>query len=111
MRIHSHSLQVREIGVLRALGLRPRHLIRVFVHEAFLLVLASSLLGTVIGAITAWTFLQQQSLFTSIAVPFVLPWGVLCVIVIASVVCAVLAAALPARRLLARSITRLLKAA
>jgi len=101
--------QHREIGVLLAIGLKSYHLVRVYVHEAFLLVLCSSLLGTVVGCVVAWTFGQQQSLFTSIPVPFAVPWGVLVVIVLASLGCSLLAACLPARRLTRQPITTLLR--
>ena len=101
--------QQREIGVLLALGLKASPLIRVYVHEAFVLVLTSSLLGAVVGCVLAWTFGQQQSLFTSIPVPFAVPWGILAVVVIASVVCSFFAACLPARSLTLRPITSLLR--
>lgn len=57
-----------EIGIALALGLRSWQLLRAFVEEAFLVVLGASLLGAAIGAVVAWAFGQQQSLFTAIPV-------------------------------------------
>lgn len=45
--------QTREVGVLRALGLKPGALTRLYVEEAFVLVLAASLLGVAIGCLVA----------------------------------------------------------
>jgi hypothetical protein len=45
--------QTREVGVLRALGLKPRALVRLYVEEAFVLVLVASLLGVGIGCLVA----------------------------------------------------------
>ena len=101
--------QQREIGVLLALGLRGSAVVRVFIHEAFLIVLGASLLGTAVGCIIAWTFGLQQALFTSIPAPFVVPWGVLVAIVLASAACAFFAAFFPTKRLLAMPITNLLR--
>ena len=41
-------------------------LVRVFVYEAYALVLASSLMGVIIGVLVGWTFSQQRSLFTQV---------------------------------------------
>ncbi len=81
--------QQKEIGVLLAVGLKyvlhmptlPRmllftpphticrrawHLIRVYIYEAFVLVVSASIMGTIIGSIVAWTFSQQRTLFTQV---------------------------------------------
>lgn len=58
-----------------------------------------------------WTFGQQQALFTGAPVVFIFPWGVTAAVVLASAGLAVLAAAAPARRLLRRPITGLLRSA
>ena len=62
--------QKREIGVLRALGMRPGSLTRLYVEEAFLLVLCASFVGVAIGCLVAWTFGQQQALFTGARLAF-----------------------------------------
>ena len=52
--------QRREIGVLLALGLSARALERVYMHEAFVLVVAACSSGVAIGCFIAWTFGLQQ---------------------------------------------------
>lgn len=101
--------QTKEAGVLRALGLNGARLVRVFVYEAYALVLASSLMGVIIGVLVGWTFSQQRSLFTQLPVFFWVPWLIVGVITIASVVCSVLAAAIPGRYLSKMQITELLR--
>lgn len=56
--------QTKEIGVLRAIGFRRRHITLLYMYEAFILVLASSLLGIIIGIIIGFTMTLQQVLFT-----------------------------------------------
>jgi putative ABC transport system permease protein len=101
--------QGREVGVLRALGITRPQTVRLYLHEAVLLVLSASFSGIVIGSITAWTFSMQQQLFTGLPVPFVLPWGVIAVVVIMALVLGIFAAALPAWRSVKRPITVLLR--
>lgn len=48
--------QTREIGVLRALGITRFATVRIYLHEAVLLVLGSSIWGVLIGSLVAWTF-------------------------------------------------------
>ena len=52
--------QRREIGVLLALGLSARALERVYMHEAFVLVVAACSSGMAIGCFVAWTMGLQQ---------------------------------------------------
>ena len=47
--------QVKEIGILRAMGLTKNRIILLYIYEAFVLVVASSLLGILIGTIVAFT--------------------------------------------------------
>jgi hypothetical protein len=52
--------QRREIGVLLALGLSASALERVYMHEAFVLVVAACSSGAAIGCFIAWTMGLQQ---------------------------------------------------
>lgn len=101
--------QTKEAGVLRALGLGNYKLIRLFVYEAYALVLASSLMGVGIGVMVGWTFSQQQALFTELPVGFFVPWDIIVTICIASVVCSILAAAIPGSALTKVRVTKLLR--
>ena len=92
--------QSKEIAVLRALGLSKGALYRLFVHEAFVLVLASSLLGFSMGMVVSYTMTAQQILFTQLPIPFAFPWQVLIAVVLASVLFAFLASFYPIYRLM-----------
>jgi len=54
-------------------------------------------------------FAEQRSLFTQLPIAFFVPWQIVTVICIASVVCSLLAAALPGRLVARMGITELLR--
>ena len=66
--------QVRELGVLRAIGLSRLALLRAYAYEALAVVLAAVLLGAAIGAALGWTLAAQRVLFSQLPIPFALPW-------------------------------------
>ncbi len=47
--------QSKEIGILRAMGLPRRRLYLLYIYEAFILVLSSSLLGIIIGTMVGFS--------------------------------------------------------
>ena len=47
--------QQKEIGILRALGFSKSRIIFLYTYEAFILVMASSLLGVFVGTVAAFT--------------------------------------------------------
>lgn len=51
--------QAKEIGILRAIGFRKTRIIMLYVYEAFILVLASSLMGILVGVGVAWSMTVQ----------------------------------------------------
>eukprot|EP00760_Papus_ankaliazontas_P035631 PhM_4_TR7943/c0_g1_i1/m.53666 len=87
--------QAKEIGVLRAVGMRQNALRRLYVWEAFVLVLSASVMGMVVGTLVAYTMTIQQQLFTEIPTPFVLPWSLMITVFIMAMVCATFSALLP----------------
>jgi len=52
--------QNKEIGVLRALGMTRVRVILLFIYEAIVLVLSSSVLGIICGVILSETMCLQQ---------------------------------------------------
>merc|ERR1711981_560434 len=62
--------QTKEIGILRAMGFTRSRIKYLFFYEAFILVIASSLLGVMIGTTVAFTMVLQQVAFTQIPVFF-----------------------------------------
>ncbi len=47
--------QTKEIGIMRAMGITKKRIISLYVYEAFVLVMASSLLGILIGTMVGFT--------------------------------------------------------
>ena len=81
-------------------------MVRVYIYEALVLVLAASLMGVIIGAATAWSFTLQQTLFLQMPLNFGVPWAAIAVV---AVVSALLSAAGPAYKLTKAGITKLLR--
>lgn len=101
--------QTKEIGVIRALGIPKSWVYRIYIYEAFLLVVASSILGIVIGTITSYTMNSQQSLFTQLPLAFKFPWLLLFVVLSCSVIFALLASFSPIRTVLSNRIVQILR--
>ena len=54
--------QSKEIAVMRAIGFKSYRIKMLYFYEALVLVLASSMLGVLIGMIISYTFTLQQTL-------------------------------------------------
>jgi ABC-type antimicrobial peptide transport system permease subunit len=51
--------QAKELGVLRAMGFTKNRIITMYVYEAFILVVSSSLLGIMIGTVVGFSMTMQ----------------------------------------------------
>lgn len=51
--------QAKEIGVIMALGFTRIRVVFLYTYEAFILVIASSILGVIVGTIAAFTMVLQ----------------------------------------------------
>ena len=80
--------QTKEIGILRAMGFTKYRIKLLYFYEAFILVIASSLLGIMIGTTVAFTMVLQQVVFTQIPLFFFFPWTQFIIIMIMSLICA-----------------------
>ena len=56
--------QVKEISVLRAIGNTKTMITLLFMYEAFVLVLSSSMIGMIVGFAIGYTMALQQTLIT-----------------------------------------------
>ncbi|PRP86887.1 hypothetical protein PROFUN_03635 [Planoprotostelium fungivorum] len=101
--------QVKEISILRALGVTKFWMYRIYIYEAVVLVLLSSLFGLGVGTFIGYTMTIQGTLFTQLPVPFVFPTSVLIIVLIASMVLSVAASFGPTRHLLKMSVVTLMK--
>ena len=101
--------QAKEVGILRSMGLHKGATWRIYVWEAFVLVLSASLLGVVVGVVMGYTLVLQQSLFNQLPLPFVFPTQQLIIILSLALAFAFLSSFAPIRQLInSRSITYIL---
>jgi ABC-type antimicrobial peptide transport system permease subunit len=101
--------QAKEIGILRAIGISKGALYRIYVYEAFVLVLASSLLGILIGTVVGYMVLLQRFLFTQLPIPFVIPTQLLIVVFVCSILFGALAAFGPIKRVLSNPVVNIIR--
>jgi ABC-type antimicrobial peptide transport system permease subunit len=103
------SEQTKEIGMLRALGVRKRWIQRVYTLEAFTLVTAATAMGLGMGTAVAYTVTAQRALFTQLPVPFQFPWVIFGWVAAASCLSALGASFLPATRKARQNIASLMR--
>lgn len=101
--------QSKEIGVLRALGLQRWPLRRVYVYEAWVVLITSSGTGIIVGVLVAWTMALQQVLFTQLPIPFSFPWLITLIIVALSLLLAVLSSFGPVNGIVRLPIVQILR--
>jgi ABC-type antimicrobial peptide transport system permease subunit len=80
--------QTKELGILRAMGFTKTRIKMLYFYEAFVLVIASCLLGVMIGIIVGYTMVLQQVVFTGIPLTFFFPWAQFLLILAITIVCA-----------------------
>ena len=99
----------REFAVLRALGLRSRQVIKVYITEAVVLVTSSFLLGSVIGILVAVSLTLQFNLFIESPFIFNFPTTLFFILAVLGLVVASAAAYFPSNALVRREIAGVLK--
>lgn len=80
--------QTKEIGVLRSIGLTKCRIRMLYFYEAIVLVIASSLLGVLVGMTVAYAMSLQTTLFLQQQMVFFFPWKQFTVVMIISLLCA-----------------------
>lgn len=87
----------RESATLRAIGMTRKQIRRSLAVESGLIALVSSLSGMILGLLFGWA--AAYEIFSSLGtVAFPIPWTIGIVILLVALVAAILASALPARR-------------
>ena len=99
----------REIGVLKALGLRRRQLFLLFLAEAVILTLSAGIAGGAIGFTLAWLFVLQASVLMELATAFTMPYVTFLATLAISILAGALAAYVPTRSLLRKSAAEILR--
>jgi ABC-type antimicrobial peptide transport system permease subunit len=96
---------------LRALGFTKVRLVLLYTYESFILVLASSLLGVIVGTLAAFTMVLQFTTFVGMPTIFYFPgWQVLYISLIAFL-CALMSAIGPTQQIVRQRIASILKSA
>lgn len=101
--------QTKEIGIVRAIGMNQSWLRRIYLYEAFILVLASSILGIVIGSAVGYTLLLQRILFTLLPLPFRFPWQIFIIVFSCSLIFAFVSSFAPITSVMRRSVVQILR--
>lgn len=103
--------QQKEIGILRALGFTRLRTIVLFSYEAFILVMASSILGLFVGTVAAFTMVLQFTSFVGMPVVFYFPSVQLLVVFIMATICALMSTIGPTHQIVKHKIASILKSA
>lgn len=82
--------QTKEIGVMRSIGFTSRRIMMLYFYEAVVLILASSLMGVMIGMVVGYTMTVQESLILNKDLSMFFPWSQFLVIMILTLICAFL---------------------
>lgn len=101
--------QKKEIAILRSLGMKRPHVAFVFVSEAVVLILSSSVIGLVIGSLISYTMSLQWQMFMNISVDYSIPTIPLIMVIGFSIVGGILSTIVPAIRMMKVSISMLIR--
>lgn len=88
----------QQIGMLRALGFQQVAVARAFVMESAMIVILGVVSGGVTGMILAWSLITSDEFSAAPDTPFIIPWTLIIVTLVTSIVAALLMAWLPARQ-------------
>jgi putative ABC transport system permease protein len=88
--------RVRELGLLRALGMSSRQVGAAVRFESAIIAALGALVGTALGLFVGWSL--QRALTSDGITVLAIPWGTLAVYVVLAVVVGMAAGLLPARR-------------
>ena len=73
---------------MRAIGCTKEVITKLYIYEAFILVIASSFSGVMIGTIVGWSISFQRCMFINLPTPLVFPYREFFFIFIVGIVCA-----------------------
>ncbi|RNF10337.1 permease, family protein [Trypanosoma rangeli] len=104
------SESVKEIGIYLCIGMTKFQIHRIFVWEAFVIIIASAALGLVVGLIVGYSMQLQNELFSQLDVGFAFPYPQVVVISVMAVGAAMLSSFPPVAAVLRLpSITHILR--
>ncbi|KAA6380404.1 MAG: hypothetical protein EZS28_024067, partial [Streblomastix strix] len=86
----------KEIGIERALGIQRFQLVRIYIEEAFILVVSAALMGMIIGMIVGYLLTSQVGQFQGLPVSFQFPWVITLTAFGMSILISIISSAYPA---------------
>lgn len=101
--------QRKEIAILRSLGIPSNKILLIYICEGSILIFTSSFIGLFIGSLISWTMTLQRVIFTNLPLHFNFPYFQLLFLLFASFLGGFLSTVFPARNLLSKSISNLIR--
>ena len=100
---------IREIGIMKSVGLKRKHITNIFMFESIILTMAAGLSGTFVGYFTGLSLIAQQSIFTEQPLPLYIPWLELGLVIVASIVIGAIGAWIPSRMISKKNTAEILR--
>jgi hypothetical protein len=100
-----------EIGMLKAIGMRPRELVSAFALESVLMTVSSSLTGVTAGTVLGYVFYVSNNLMRNTPTQLTFDWLTTLAILFLVILASVASATLAARGVVRSKVTRILREA
>ncbi|RNF22587.1 permease, family protein [Trypanosoma conorhini] len=89
------SESTKEIGIYLCIGMTKPQIYRIFIWEAFVVVIASAVLGLIVGVMVGYSMQLQNQLFSQMDVAFTFPYLQVVVVFVMAVAAALLSSCPP----------------
>jgi putative ABC transport system permease protein len=100
-----------EIGMLKAIGMRRRHLVGAFALEAVIMTVSASLAGVTAGTVLGYVFYISNNMMRNTPTQLTFDWVTTSAILVMVVRASVISATLAARGVVRSKVTRILREA
>lgn len=100
---------IKEIGIMKSVGLKRKHITNIFVCESIILTMAAGLSGMFVGYLTGLSLIAQQAIFTEQPLPLYIPWSELALVIVASIVIGAIGAWIPSRMISKKTTAEILR--
>ncbi len=98
-----------EIGMLKAIGMRTRELVRAFALESVMMTLSASLAGVTAGTVLGYVFYISNNMMRNTPTQLTFDWLTTVAIMIMVILASVTSAAMAARNTVRRKVTQILR--
>jgi len=98
-----------EYGVLRSMGMTKAEGLRIYLYEAYIVVISAAILGTLVGFLTAAAVAVQFYSFIELPIEMAFPWVLFISMMVMSLITVMLAVCAPVRAVNNRQIAGVLK--